>query len=376
MPENFAKYFPLGLAKKQAFCNRLIEQEILAKNIRSIVHTVISSPRRYGKSSLALKVIEDSKLAYEVVDLFIAKDDETIERHILAGINRLIGKVITVSERAINLIKTTLKHINAKILIGTGGINLEFDLSKADVATNILEMLQALDKILIKQKIKAILFIDEFQQIGALDNSRGIEGAFRHVAQQTRNIIFIFSGSNRHLLMHMFDDRNRPFYKLCHHIHLERIEEVHYKKFLNKLSQKAWQKNLSIDEFAAIITHTERHPYYMNLLCSRIWQLKVKSNVQVINDIWLNYIFEERSKIIAELDKLTANQYFVLNIIAHGHNSDLTSKDFLTKWKISSSSVIKALKFLEQNDYIYKRDHQYYVIDPLIKKSLLVFSEN
>jgi len=371
---NFVDYFPLGLAKAQSFCNRLKEQELLRQNIASLNHTVLISPRRYGKSSLALRAIEHAKLPYEIVDLFVAKNPQSIEQYIVAGVQRLITKVMTTPQQIMKLLRKTLKHLNAKLVLGTNGCNLEFSLSNPDVASNILEVLQTLDEILKHKKITAILFIDEFQQIGMLAQGRGIEGALRHVAQTTHNLMFIFSGSNRHLLTHMFNDSSRPFYKLCQTMHLQRIAIPDYVAYLNQVSRKTWGNVLVAEVFTAIFKCAENHPYYMNALCRRLWLTEQRLTPELIYAIWKEYVFEERSKTVAELDKLTANQYFVLNKIAHGVTTQLTSHVFLSEIKIPSASVIQALSYLEKNDYIAKEKNEYYVVDPLIKSSLLIFS--
>ncbi|MCL5261644.1 MAG: hypothetical protein M1561_08300 [Gammaproteobacteria bacterium] len=373
--ENFVHYFPLGLAKAEAFCNRIIEQEILHGNIKTTTHTVLISPRRYGKSSLAIKVIEDSTLVYEVIDLFVAKNAKAIEKHIIDGIQHLINKIITGPEQAIKSLRATLKHLNAKLTVGTSGVNIELVLSSVDSAANILEALQALDALLLRKKQKAIIFIDEFQQLGALSKGLGLEGAIRHVAQETRNIVFIFSGSNRHLLTHMFNDRNRPFYKLCREIRLDRISEQDYSNYLNYIAQKTWGENLSDEVQFAIFAYTDRHPYYMNVLCMRIWMYAKKPTPENVKQLWQDYIFEERSKTINELSKLTANQYFMLNKIAHGDNKQLTGHIFLSAARIPSSSVVQALDYLRKSDYIYMKEDEYYVLDPLLKGSLLLFAE-
>lgn len=375
---NPAEYFPLGLAKASAFCNRIQEQQELKRNITTISHTVVVAQRRYGKSSLILKVIEESELPYEVIDLFVAKNTQTIEKYILEGIQRLISKTMTTSEQAIKLLKTTLKNLDAKIVIGTNGISFEFlkTLSNSDPAGTIMAALQAMDKILSKKKITAILFIDEFQQLGALAKGRGIEGAIRHVAQETRNIVFIFSGSNRHLLSHMFHDSNRPFYKLCWNMYLKRIGKEDYTKYLNSISKKTWGNALPESVLTEIFSCTENHPYYMNALCSRIWMNGQQPTAEITRKLWKEYVFEERSKTINELNQLTANQCLILNKIAHGYTKQLTSHLFLSEAKIPSSSVIQALGYLEKSDYIYKEGDEYHITDPLIKSSLLFFSED
>lgn len=373
--ENFTDYFPLGLAKGKSFCNRIEEQRILRGYIDTTSPIVLFSPRRYGKSSLAIKVIENSKLPYEIIDLFIAKNAKTIEKYILSGVERLINKVITIPEQLIKFAKTALKNLDVKLIAGTNGISIEFSSSFNDSAANILEALKTLDKILMQNKQRAILFIDEFQQIGSLAKDAGIEGALRHVAQQTQYIAFIFSGSNRHLLTQMFDDSNRPFYNLCHKIQLQRIDVKDYIKYLNNIGQKAWGDALSDEVLMEIFNCTERHPYYMNVLCGRIWINSKKPTKESVRQTWEEYIFEERSRVINELNNLTTNQYLVLNKIAHGQKDQLTGHIFLSEMKIPSSSMIQTLNYLEKYDYIYEENNEYLLIDPLIKSSLLFFSK-
>ena len=52
------EYFPLGLAEGRAFCNRDDEREKLIANIELNRSTMVTSPRRYGKTSLVLYVLK------------------------------------------------------------------------------------------------------------------------------------------------------------------------------------------------------------------------------------------------------------------------------------------------------------------------------
>ena len=52
------QYFPKGIAKDKSFFNRTEEVTRLMGNIEKGEHTLILSPRRYGKSSLAKHVIK------------------------------------------------------------------------------------------------------------------------------------------------------------------------------------------------------------------------------------------------------------------------------------------------------------------------------
>ena len=162
--------------------------------------------------------------------------------------------------------------LEPKLEIGGKGIKLELTADLAtDPATNVKEALFLLEQLLAEQSKQAVLLLDEFQTVGVIAQGKGIEGAIRHVAQKTKYLTLVFSGSNRKLLKTMFDDETRPLYKLCWRLGLKRIDETHYAAHLNKAAMAMWGVGLSEAVFQAIISATEKHPYYMNKLCDRLW---------------------------------------------------------------------------------------------------------
>ena len=79
----------------------------------------------------------------------------------------------------------------------------------------ITEALLLIEKLLDENNKKAVIFFDEFQEIGKIAQTGNIEGAIRTAAQEMQNLSIIFSGSIRTLLIQMFNDEQRPLYKLC-----------------------------------------------------------------------------------------------------------------------------------------------------------------
>ena len=73
--------FPSKLATGAQFCNRTQEINSLTNSITLGRHTVLISPRRYGKTSLANKVVEEGHLAFASIDLFLAHTDQTKVKH-------------------------------------------------------------------------------------------------------------------------------------------------------------------------------------------------------------------------------------------------------------------------------------------------------
>jgi len=372
-------YFPLGIAKGEAFCNRISKRKQLINNIVKGQHTIVISPRRYGKSSLVLYSLDESEVVYEHVDLFVAVNAKTIEDQILKGVKNLIAKVSTVHEQIIGFIKNHIFTLKSKWIIGTDGVNIQLIPDKdCDPALIIMESLQILEKVLEKKQMKAVFFIDEFQEIGVLANSSGIEGAIRHVAQESKFLCFIFSGSNRHVLSAMFDDRKSPLYMLCDRITLERIQEDDYKIYFNNVAKKTWGQNIHPTVIEEIMKLTERHPYYMNVLCDKCLTYYTNGipEAKVVSRLWHDYILQEEAKIAKDLSSLNTSQRKILIAISHGASTELTSKKILARFNLTGAAITKSLNLLEEKDYINKNNREYFVVDPLIKSSLILFYPN
>ncbi|MBV9575587.1 MAG: ATP-binding protein [Gammaproteobacteria bacterium] len=374
MPED---YFPLGIAKGRAFCNRIQERKQLISNIEKNKHTIVISPRRYGKSSLVLASLAEMDLPYERVDLFVAVNVKTVEEQILKGVKSLLTKISSVPEQAVGFIKNYIKSLKSKWIVGTDGVHIELIPEKgSDSASVIMESLQMLENVLRKKNKQAVFFIDEFQEIGVLTHAAGIEGAIRHVAQESKNLRFIFSGSNRHILTNMFDDRSSPLYMLCDRITIDRIHEQDYIAYLNKIAKKTWKKHLTSTLIEEIFKLTERHPYYMNVLCDKAWTNAGEKlpTIETINSVWEQYILQEASKVAKDLSMLNISQKKILIAISQGISKDLTGKDILQKFNLTSAAIIKSLKLLAEQDYIGRyQNGEYFMIDPLIKASLIKF---
>lgn len=372
----YENFFPRGIAKGEAFCNRVAERKRLALNIQSGQHTLLISPRRYGKTSLVRYVIDEMGIPYGEADLFVAIDAKRIEQRIMSGIKMIFNHSGNSLEQTLQIIRNYFKTINSKWTIGTQGINLALIPSQeTDSATNIMDALLALENFLKHKKIRAVLFLDEIQEIGEISEGKGIEGAIRHVAQESKHLSIVFSGSSRHLLSKMFYEKSRPLYKLCDRITLEHISEKDYELHLNKLAKIRWNKNLNQLAMQNLMSLTERHPFYMNNLCLRLWQSDLINPPEPdeIKHYWHEYLFEERLETARELSNLSTGQRKILIIMASGHSNTFTGKKIQNLVDMTGPSIIEALRILEQKDYIENQGNTYQIIDPLIKASLNLY---
>lgn len=364
-------YFPLALAAGKAFCNRKTERQHLSYNLQESRPTLITSPRRYGKTSLSLEVIHHAKLLYAKFDFFSATNENDIEKIMLKSIGQLLGRIEKLPTKVLKMATEAFSGLNIKLSLDKLGLSVEINKKNTPPTENIAEILERLEKLAEKQNQKIVLFFDEFQQIYQMPNTLEIESVLRQMAQSSKRLSFIFSGSHRHLLNKIFEDRNRPFYKLCDRITLERIHEQDYVDYIQTAALATWKHPLSPEILQAVFACTQRHPYYMNLLCSRLWKLSELTEKEVYHT-WQTYALEEQAQVANELDLLSTSQRkLLISLARYEGNASLRSREFEMASRIPGTTITQAVKFLEQRDYIYKDEkNTYQILDPLMKHLL------
>jgi hypothetical protein len=372
-------FFPLGLASEGAFCNRVSERARLQRNFQGSRPCLLVSPRRYGKTSLAIQAIEDSKLDYVVMDFFIATDLTMITQAILNGVAELTTRIMKTPERALRAVQEIFKHLRLSLDLGRLKVILQPDSKQPEnQVILILETLKQLEKWLSEQKKQAILFFDEFQVLGQFKESSALEGALRHMAQQSRAIGFLFSGSQRHLLSIMFDDRNRPLYLLCDRIQIDRIASKHYEDYFEHAAKQnsKWDPKIKLSPKLSqtILDLTESHPYYVNVLCSRLWAQTNIPTVEETQKRWHGYALEEKSRVAYDLNQLSVNQRKLMIALAKEEEVLITSQHFLQGAELSSASSLQAANVLLERDYLYlNANNKYCILDPLMRYVIKLF---
>lgn len=373
-------YFPQGVAIGAAFLGREKESEILKKNIRSGHHTLLLAPRRYGKTSLAMHVMQELQLPYEEVNCYLAISATAIEKKFLTAVQNLLKNLLGNPEKILVAAQSYFKKSQKRWTLGFKGV-LGFEITpekQGDYSENILTALQLIEDILSKQNQQAIIFIDEIQEIESLEENRQIEATIRQFAQYAKNLVFIFSGSNRRILQHMFDNKAMPLYELCERIILERIAAKYYREYLDKVSLKTFKTKMADDAFDKIIAVTECHPKRIYNLCYILWQQlensgKIPDANAVIN-AWETYLQQRLRDTQYHLSLLSRGQLKLLTLIASGFSDEPTGQIAQKKVKLSGASIVTALQVLVTKDYIEKKpDGKYHLIDPLFRDILVKY---
>lgn len=360
--------FPSRVALGANFCNRVEEKKRIKSNIKNIRHTLIISPRRYGKTSLVCETMQEARVPFGYIHFFNAFRDDIVLNRFVDGLNKLVAELLPKSKSAIAKFGEYFRH--AKLSVSLVGVKVEVKLQP--VSTNIIAsikgLLEDIDTLLKETDRHAVIFCDEFQDIVESDSSDELQAVLRDFAQFTEHVTFIVSGSHRHMLLKIFDDSNKPFYKLFDRIDLHRIKVGDYAPFIQKIALKKWQSEMPSQVLTEIFRLTECHAYYVNRLCFKLWMEDSLPTPQNVSSAWELVAQEEFGSIANDLLALSKNQRIILQMISkNGIVREPTSDFFLKQVSLSPGSILLAIKALEKNDHIERIPEGYRAIDPVTK---------
>lgn len=369
--DKVTQHFPSGIAMGKAFINREKEREALKKNILANRHIILMAPRRYGKTSLISKVASETSVAFGMIDLLAVYSDESVRDALYDKIGKILVDMLPPAQQAKEKLLSILSSLKPELTLSAFGQKLVFH-SPENTGSTITNLLLKLDETASHFKKKVVLFIDEMQQISFLKNAHSIEASIRHAVERSQNVTYCFSGSSRHLLKKMFGDKERPLYRLCHTLEIGRIEGSHYMTYLNQCAKSKWGRILDVAVFEKILMLTKRHPFYVNALCQCIWMEDAFPSPSLVQQYWEDFIKNNRHIITDDIIGLSLNQKRLLTLLAKTPSKELYSADFLSRIKLTPSSVRKAIDLLLEKDLIYVDDNDLYrILDPAIEDYII-----
>ena len=334
------------------FCNRENETNQLVRNIENQSNTTFFAQRRIGKTALIHHVfykLKKQKTACIYVDIFSTRELKDFANQLAGAIYREFPIQHSIGKQFWDNIKLLRPSVTINELTGAPELSLDVTKTK-QIEKSIPQLLQFLDL----QETPVVIAIDEFQQILEYPENN-VEALLRTIIQTLRNVHFIFLGSDRNMMLEIFNNAKRPFYASTKNLYIDKINKKDYISFIKNTFEN---KNIQIDKnvIKQILKITQTHTYFTQRLCHEIYATnKNKVNEELVMSA-LNQILIENETIYYQYrNMLTKTQWKVLKAIAIEEKTEKPyAKSFLIKHKLGSPSIVKrALQSLINKNLIY-----------------------
>ncbi len=356
------------------FADRRRERAELAKELTDGQHLFLLSPRRFGKTSLILTVLDslDSRgMTVAYLDTFRT----TTPVQMLELMARtLLRAAESRPERLLRLAMNLLGRLRPQV--GTdseGNSTLSFDIGASPRSVLALqeEVLTLPERLATERKKHLVLCIDEFQEIQRFPGG-GLEKAMRSHFQRHRHVSYLFAGSKESALREMATRERSPFYKFGRLLSLGAIPQDEFLPFMETRFKRG-RLNTTSEVLEAILAAADDVPYNVQRLCHQIWADHAGQSKRItekdIGDALATILDQDNSYFSALWDGLSLHQRQVLQAITRAGGRNVFASEFLTAHRLGShSSVQTSLKKMLKEQIVIKVDGEYRIADAFFRE--------
>ena len=336
-------FYITGIIPTPYFCDREKESLWMVRTLQNNAHVLLTSSRRMGKTQLIRHVFEKPAI----------KDNYYTFYTDIYATTTLHELVLFLSKEIYSVLVPKGKSVLGKFLAGlhslAGSFGYDplsgtptFNVKLGDIHTPELTLEEIFGYL--EQADKPCIFaIDEFQQIANYPE-KNVEALLRTHIQKMNNCLFIYAGSNRHILENMFNSEAKPFYNSAEQIYLDSIPKDIYTGFAMEQFAKAGR---SLTPEAASLAYDlfEGHTYYVHNVLHNAFAYedpdKPVDNEAITRT--LDGILEEKGRsFVSVMNQLNYQQKETLIAIAkEGKASGVTSVAFVKKHALKSPSSVQ-----------------------------------
>lgn len=218
------------------FCDREQETVDLIRLLFNRNNVVLKAERRTGKTSLLNHVITRHEVRGSFntyyVDIYATK---SLSEFVKTFADALGAKAVNELTRTslVGALKSIQFTLGSNIM--TGKPELAVGMNPAAIIRPEVSIREIFTWLEATKKPNLIVF-DEFQQIKDYEDGDAAP-LLRSYIQSCNNCVFVFSGSDRHMLDVMFTDKNEPFFRSCTERNLQLIPEDVYCSYAERMFQ-------------------------------------------------------------------------------------------------------------------------------------------
>lgn len=359
-----------GYHSPEYFCDREDDLAWLTEQFENERNSVLYSWRRMGKTALLhhfFHFLGRKKKGEGVfVDLLGTANLAEANKRIALAIIRQFGEPKKgIGARLMKLMGSLGASIGVDPLSGTPQVTLGLTGQRP-----VPESFEAVGTFLAEREKPVVICLDEFQQVVNYPEVSA-EAMFRTWMQEFPMIRFIFSGSHHDMMVSMFSEKSRPFYRSAQIRQLNQLTPHVYESFIRSFFEKAGKK-IGQPILDKIFRWTRLQTYYVQLVCNKLY-----GKADIADDALTNEVFDEilqqETPVLSSYQQLfTAFQWKLLAALARAEETENPqSKDFLISNDLgAASSVNAALRSLMKKDFVIYEHGKYTLHDTLLMRWL------
>lgn len=360
-PFKFGKQY-----EPSCFIDREDEYNQLLKAVLSGNNVILVAPRRFGKTWLLQKFVYESGFKCIYVDFFGLLSLKDLAIRVISQSFELL-KLNDPFEFIKQYVRNLSRHISFSVQVKGISFNLDKGVDDEVLLNGCYELLARISEVF----GTVVVCLDEFQMYKMI--SEKLAGSLRSFFQTASKVVFVFSGSVRHMVEEMFFQSKGILYHSGIRVDLgsflPKEAIVNYLVCKFKDSGKFISKEIA-EEFYQI---TKGHPYYVQILAYEIWNLckQVVSYEDLQNA--LNQLISRESLSYDMAFDILGQKYLRKVLLMIASSKDIFSLETLREYEIPNPSVVnKTVKKLVELGFVEKLSPgNYQITDPIFEEYVL-----
>ncbi|MEN8157222.1 MAG: hypothetical protein ABFS10_09730 [Bacteroidota bacterium] len=218
-----------------------------------------------------------------------------------------------------------------------------------------------------RKKIKILICIGEIQNIARFENPLQFQKELRILWKEQKNCVYLFHGNNWHTIWDIFQTPGKPLspfgrVNILKMPKLDQLESTIKRQFFDT------GKRITPKAIRQIITSTDQHPYYTDLLINLSWwRTAFVCDEQIVKESFEALLHQFNYHFLHITDQLTWKQLHYLKAVLENFEG-ICSAQNLEKYKLgSSSNVTRIKKSLKKREMIWFFGKEVYFTDPLFR---------
>ncbi|MFW6352459.1 MAG: AAA family ATPase [Bacteroidota bacterium] len=326
---------------------------------------VLIAPRRFGKTSVLLEVLERMKKEVYTcyVDIFSVPTIKALAERITESMLEN-SKLSNIFYKFKNNVVELAKQLQLKQEFEGNEFILGFAQKGIDEWQLLEESLEYIENYGIKKGKNVLSAFDEFGDIKKLDGDQNIK-LFRSVIQLQKKTTFLFSGSYESVMNQMFVNESAPFYRFARIMHLGYINKNDFSEYIKNTLHK--EKIPFAENFInQLLDFTRGHPYYTQLFLQEYMLMsKIEENITnmpSIEEVKEKLLLVEKSYLEKFWETISSKKED--RLITTEIARDTSSIYSVLEKEIN---IARGIKRLVGKGVIYKEKNKYKLSDPLFE---------